>query len=79
MKPMKLIAVFVHEFSHAIACWMTGGKVTGMEVKSNEGGVTKYVGGWRWFIIPAGELCVLNFYKKTDNHMFFLLINYDSF
>lgn len=55
MKPMKLIAVFAHEFSHASACWMTGGKVTGIEVNSDEGGVTKYVGGWRWFIIPAGE------------------------
>jgi hypothetical protein len=74
MKPMKLIAVFVHEFSHATACWMTGGKVTGMEVNSNEGGVTKYVGGWRWFIIPAGEYCVLlHFLKKTDNHMCFCL------
>ena len=26
----------------------------GIEVQSNEGGVTKYIGGWRWFIIPAG-------------------------
>lgn len=25
-----------------------------IEVHGNEGGVTKYVGGWRWFIIPAG-------------------------
>ena len=59
MKPLKLIAVFVHEFGHATACWMTGGKVTGIEVQSNEGGVTKYVGGWRWFIIPAGTFCFL--------------------
>ena len=54
MKPMKLIAVFVHEMGHATACWMTCGKVKGIEVYGNEGGVTKYVGGWRWFIIPAG-------------------------
>lgn len=40
--------------SHATACWITGGKVEGIEVYGNEGGVTKYVGGWRWFIIPAG-------------------------
>jgi hypothetical protein len=43
---------------------MTGGKVTGIEVKSNEGGVTKYVGGWRICIIPAGALSIsimLNF------------------
>mmetsp|Transcript_38841 Transcript_38841/g.87543 ORF Transcript_38841/g.87543 Transcript_38841/m.87543 type:complete len:283 (+) Transcript_38841:71-919(+) len=54
MKPMKLIAVFVHEMGHATACWLTCGSVKGIEVYGNEGGVTKYVGGWRWFIIPAG-------------------------
>lgn len=37
LKPMKLIAVFVHEMSHATACWMTGGKVTAIEVYNNEG------------------------------------------
>mmetsp|Transcript_38935 Transcript_38935/g.70148 ORF Transcript_38935/g.70148 Transcript_38935/m.70148 type:complete len:277 (-) Transcript_38935:417-1247(-) len=54
MKPMKLIAVFVHEMGHATACWLTCGSVKAIEVYGNEGGVTKYVGGWRWFIIPAG-------------------------
>ncbi len=54
MKPMKLIAVFVHEMSHATACWWTGGKVETIEVYNNEGGVTKYRGGRRWLIIPAG-------------------------
>lgn len=54
MKPMRLIAVFVHEMGHATACWMTCGSVKAIEVYGNEGGVTKYVGGWRWFIIPAG-------------------------
>ena len=28
----------------------------GIEVYTNEGGVTKYSGGWRWFVIPAGYL-----------------------
>ena len=54
LKPMKLIAVFVHEMSHATACWWTGGKVEVIEVYNNEGGVTKYRGGWRAIIIPAG-------------------------
>ncbi|KAL7470734.1 hypothetical protein ACHAXS_010990, partial [Conticribra weissflogii] len=49
MKPMKLIAVFVHEMSHATACWLTCGSVKAIEVYTNEGGVTKYVGGKRWF------------------------------
>ena len=56
MKPMKLIAVFVHEMGHATACWLTCGSVKAIEVYGNEGGVTKYVGGQRWFIIPAGYL-----------------------
>jgi len=56
MKPVKLIAVFVHEMSHATACWLTGGKVKAIEVHSDEGGVTKYVGGIRYIIVPAGYL-----------------------
>ena len=44
---------------HATACWMTGGKVQGIEVHGDEGGVTKFVGGWRWFIIPAGIVRIL--------------------
>lgn len=55
-KPMKLIAVFAHEMSHATACWWTGGSVEAIEVYNNEGGVTKYRGGCRCLIIPAGYL-----------------------
>lgn len=54
LKPMKLIAVFIHEMGHATACWWTGGKVEKIEVYNNEGGVTKYRGGIRAIIIPAG-------------------------
>lgn len=54
LKPMRLLAVFVHEFGHASACWMTGGKVSGIEVYNNEGGVTKFQGGCRLLVIPAG-------------------------
>lgn len=94
MKPLRLLAVFLHEFSHAALAWMTGGQVTGIEVNENEGntnlwhspeelltailimmldisppykrltdsifvvhklgGVTKYRGGCRICIIPAG-------------------------
>jgi hypothetical protein len=31
-KPIRLIAVFVHEWSHAIACWLTCGEVRSIEV-----------------------------------------------
>ncbi|KAL7552206.1 hypothetical protein ACHAWF_016273 [Thalassiosira exigua] len=58
MKPMKLVAVFVHEMGHATACWMTCGKVKGIEVYGNEGGVTKYVGGWRWFILTVAFILI---------------------
>lgn len=30
LEPFKLLTVFLHEFSHASACWITGGKVKGI-------------------------------------------------
>ena len=53
-KPMRLIAVFIHEWSHATACWFSGGSVLNIEVYDNEGGVTRFMGGCRSLIIPAG-------------------------
>lgn len=53
-KPIRLIAVFIHEWSHAIACWLTCGQVRGIQVWENEGGVTTFRGGCRCLIIPAG-------------------------
>lgn len=44
------------QMCHATACWLTCGKVEGLEVHTNEGGVTKFRGGQRWFITPAGYL-----------------------
>lgn len=55
-KPMRLLAVFLHEFGHATACWLTGGKVHTIKVYENEGGVTKYQGGIRILVIPAGYI-----------------------
>ena len=56
VKPFKLLAVFVHEGCHACACLATGGRVDGVEVNINEGGVTRYRGGWRLCVTPAGYL-----------------------
>eukprot|EP00511_Aplanochytrium_stocchinoi_P007267 CAMPEP_0204823704 /NCGR_PEP_ID=MMETSP1346-20131115/1790_1 /ASSEMBLY_ACC=CAM_ASM_000771 /TAXON_ID=215587 /ORGANISM="Aplanochytrium stocchinoi, Strain GSBS06" /LENGTH=158 /DNA_ID=CAMNT_0051950471 /DNA_START=381 /DNA_END=854 /DNA_ORIENTATION=+ len=56
LKPFKLITVFLHEFGHASAAVCTGGKVLGMEVNDDEGGVTKTQGGSMWCILPAGYL-----------------------
>jgi hypothetical protein len=54
MKPFRLLTTFLHEMSHAIACWMTCGSVQAIRVYENEGGVTSYYGGCRLLIIPAG-------------------------
>jgi hypothetical protein len=45
--------VFLHELGHATAAWLTCGKVTGMEVHPDEGGVTKTMGGIQLIILPA--------------------------
>ncbi len=55
-KPMRLLATSIHEISHAAVCWLTGGQVLQLQVYENEGGVTRYRGGWRCLIAPAGYL-----------------------
>jgi hypothetical protein len=55
-KPMRLLATSIHEISHAAVCWLTGGRVLQLQVYENEGGVTRYRGGLRWLIAPAGYL-----------------------
>mmetsp|Transcript_20638 Transcript_20638/g.33208 ORF Transcript_20638/g.33208 Transcript_20638/m.33208 type:complete len:304 (+) Transcript_20638:127-1038(+) len=55
-KPIRLISVFIHEWCHAVACWLTCGDVRGIQVHHNEGGVTTFVGGCRFLIIPAGYI-----------------------
>jgi len=52
--PLKLVAVFLHEFSHATACWLTCGKVKGIEVNERFGGLTRTAGGSRWVTLSAG-------------------------
>ena len=44
------------QMCHATACWMTCGSVEGLEVHTNEGGVTKYRGSARLLITPAGYM-----------------------
>jgi hypothetical protein len=58
VKPMKLIAIFIHEMGHASAAWFTGGSVDKIEVYQNEGGVTNFRGGFRPCIVPAGYVGV---------------------
>ncbi|KAK9204053.1 hypothetical protein WN943_014310 [Citrus x changshan-huyou] len=64
LKPFKLVTVFLHEASHAIACKLTCGKVLiyismqveGSQVHADEGGTTQTRGGVYCFILPAGYL-----------------------
>ncbi|XP_022759261.1 uncharacterized protein LOC111305751 isoform X2 [Durio zibethinus] len=56
LTPFKLITVFLHEASHAIACKLTCGQVEGIQVHADEGGVTQTRGGVYWLILPAGYL-----------------------
>ncbi|KAL6513020.1 hypothetical protein OROHE_019810 [Orobanche hederae] len=56
LTPFKLITVFLHEASHAIACKLTCGKVESIKVHANEGGSTETRGGIYWLILPAGYL-----------------------
>ncbi|XP_057842086.1 uncharacterized protein LOC131051530 [Cryptomeria japonica] len=56
LTPFKLITVFLHEASHAIACKLTCGHVDGIKVHADEGGVTQTRGGVYWVILPAGYL-----------------------
>ncbi|XP_028123622.1 uncharacterized protein LOC114320756 isoform X3 [Camellia sinensis] len=54
--PFKLVTVFLHEASHAIACKLTCGHVEAIQVNADEGGFTQTRGGVYWVILPAGYL-----------------------
>ncbi|KAK2984975.1 hypothetical protein RJ640_003709, partial [Escallonia rubra] len=56
LMPFKLVTVFLHEASHAVACKITCGHVEGIQVHADEGGMTQTRGGLYWFILPAGYL-----------------------
>lgn len=59
--PLKLFVVFLHELSHAIATWLTGGRVTSFVVSENQSGHVISVGGVRFIILSAGYLGSLLF------------------
>ncbi|VWU49874.1 peptidase, putative [Hepatocystis sp. ex Piliocolobus tephrosceles] len=56
LEPFKLLTVFLHEFSHASACWLSGGSVKSIEVNKNHGGTTVTSGGNPHLILPAGYI-----------------------
>lgn len=54
--PFELISTVFHEFGHAFMTLLTGGRVANIEINPNESGVTRFVGGSRCLILPAGYI-----------------------
>lgn len=54
--PFKMLVIAFHEFGHALAAVLTGGKVQSISLDPNEGGVTHMLGGKGGITLPAGYL-----------------------
>ncbi|MFM2388959.1 MAG: hypothetical protein RLZZ437_514 [Pseudomonadota bacterium] len=54
--PLRILAVFFHELSHAAAAILTGGSVDSLSLSANEGGLAFVRGGNRFLILTAGYM-----------------------
>lgn len=54
--PLKILVVFLHELSHAVAAWLTGGSVEQISLSPAQGGFAVTRGGSRFAILSAGYL-----------------------
>jgi hypothetical protein len=54
--PFKMLVIAFHEFGHAFACLLTGGRVESISLDPREGGVTHMRGGKSGITLPAGYL-----------------------
>lgn len=54
--PLKILIVFLHELSHAIAAWLTGGSVEQISLSPQQGGFAITRGGNLFAILSAGYL-----------------------
>ena len=54
--PLKILIVFFHEASHAIASVLTGGEVLSLSISSDQGGAVMSRGGSRFWTLTAGYL-----------------------
>ena len=59
--PLKLLVIFFHETSHALAAVLTGGQVREMSLNPQQGGHAVTVGGSPFWIISAGYIGSLLF------------------
>ena len=53
---LQMLTIAFHEFSHALAALLTGGKVESISLDPHEGGVTHMRGGKQAITLPAGYL-----------------------
>lgn len=56
LQPLRVLIVFLHEFSHAAAIILTGGDVISFTINANEGGQVTARGGSRFIGLTAGYL-----------------------
>ena len=54
--PLKILIVFFHEASHAIASVLTGGEVLSLSISSDQSGAVISKGGSRFWTLTAGYL-----------------------
>jgi hypothetical protein len=54
--PLKIFVVLLHELSHAMAVWATGGTVERITLDPAQGGATYFVGGSTLLALNAGYL-----------------------
>jgi hypothetical protein len=54
--PFRVFVVFLHEISHGLAAFATGGRIVSIGLSFDEGGVCLTQGGWRFVILNAGYL-----------------------
>lgn len=81
--PLRMLVVFLHESSHAIAGFITGATILEFEMHPNEGGHVVMQGGINWITAMSGYigslawgLFLLYFSSKTKNDKWaFLLLS----
>lgn len=59
--PLKIFVVLLHELSHAVALWITGGTVESISLDPRQGGLTTGRGGIAFVTLSAGYLGSLAF------------------